>query len=214
MLRLILLILFLMPLSPAQASIVKQMSYEYSHNAAKDLVRDNVYVVCDDCQTSGPLALAPKVPSIAARVPEALPLKRVHKTEEPQKVPEGTIGHEPEAVHARKFTSAVATVYFPFASYCLSSSEKGKLREIARMIKDKEVTEVSVKGYTCDIGKKSYNDALAKRRAEAVAEYLTGKGIDVSEISGEGKCCYVSKIKKLNRRVDVISVEEVLHKGH
>jgi outer membrane protein OmpA-like peptidoglycan-associated protein len=68
--------------------------------------------------------------------------------------------------------------------------------------------KLSVKGYTCEIGSKQYNDKLAVRRAKAVARVLEEEGIHLSEVSGEGKCCYVSKELSKNRRSEVLVQQE------
>jgi outer membrane protein OmpA-like peptidoglycan-associated protein len=62
---------------------------------------------------------------------------------------------------------------------------------------------VLVQGYTCDLGTKDKNDFLAMERAKAVAGYLEQNGVKIGGIKGEGKHGYISKIKALNRRVEV-----------
>ena len=63
---------------------------------------------------------------------------------------------------------------------------------------------VQVKGYTCDIGGKKFNDRLAMDRAKAVVEIIEKNGITPVAVAGEGKCCYVSENKSLNRRVEIL----------
>jgi outer membrane protein OmpA-like peptidoglycan-associated protein len=87
------------------------------------------------------------------------------------------------------------TVYFDFDSFELKPSEKAKLDSLSRDI------EYRVRGYTCDIGPKDYNDRLALKRADAVRGYL---GSIVKEVGGKGKCCYADKTdKSKNRRVEI-----------
>jgi outer membrane protein OmpA-like peptidoglycan-associated protein len=69
-----------------------------------------------------------------------------------------------------------------------------------------KVGDLSVMGYTCDLGSKARNDVLAMKRAEAVAAYLRKSGLHALRVSGTGKCCYATKnLRKpyLNRRVEV-----------
>ncbi len=67
-------------------------------------------------------------------------------------------------------------------------------------------TPLQVTGYTCDLGSQAINDALALRRAEAVADMLRPHGYIVPVITGRGKCDYVSTDaaqRHLNRRVEI-----------
>lgn len=86
------------------------------------------------------------------------------------------------------------TVYFDFDSAKLRESEKAKLSDLKG-----RRGRLSITGYTCDIGTREYNDRLAVRRAQAVRDYLE---VD-AEVSGKGKCCYVSADRKKNRRVEI-----------
>jgi len=72
---------------------------------------------------------------------------------------------------------------------------------------DREAYPVQVKGYTCDIGGKKFNDRLAMDRARAVAGIIEKNGITPVAVSGECKCCYVSEDKALNRRVEILSAD-------
>ena len=90
------------------------------------------------------------------------------------------------------------TVFFGFDSSFLRDSEKAKLDLL-----DKSAA-YKITGYTCDIGTKVYNDALALRRAKAVAAYM---GVH-SVTEGRGKCCYVDlKNRPRNRRVEIKRLE-------
>ncbi len=93
-------------------------------------------------------------------------------------------------------------VLFDFDSAILKDSEKTKL--LVSLYSLKKAKTISVKGYTCDKGSKEYNDGLALRRALAVARFLEDQGIKPSEVTGEGKCCYVSNDNSKNRRTEII----------
>lgn len=63
-----------------------------------------------------------------------------------------------------------------------------KLDEIAAALQaDTSVTNVEVTGYTDRLGSESYNQKLSERRANAVREYLVGKGIDGNRLRAVGK---------------------------
>lgn len=63
-----------------------------------------------------------------------------------------------------------------------------KLDEIAAALQaDTSVTNVEITGYTDRLGSEKYNQALSERRANAVREYLIGKGIDGNRLRAIGK---------------------------
>lgn len=81
------------------------------------------------------------------------------------------------------------TVYFNFNASSLTPAAKTKLNALAKALRSKKVKAVKIVGFADEIGADSYNVALSKRRANAVASYLRGKGISVkgkSEIHGLG----------------------------
>ncbi len=91
-------------------------------------------------------------------------------------------------------------VYFPLNGSQISNSEKDQINQFINCIKGKEV---KVTGYTCKIGRKFYNDKLAKERALNVAEYLRQEGVVVKEIIGKGQQEYISGVDHVNRRVEI-----------
>ena len=85
------------------------------------------------------------------------------------------------------------TVHFDLNSAALKTQEKKKLDALATKEK------IYITGYTCDTGRKEYNDKLALRRAKTVQNYLKTD----AKTEGNGKCCYVSDQKSANRRAEV-----------
>ena len=67
---------------------------------------------------------------------------------------------------------------------------------------------VEVTGYTCELGSKEHNDRLALSRAEAVENILETNGIKPAAVSGEGKCCYISGNKEINRRAEIREINQ------
>lgn len=100
------------------------------------------------------------------------------------------------------FSCITPPTLFDFNSAILTDSEKSKL--LVSLPSLKKAKSISVKGYTCDKGPKEYNEGLALRRALAVARFLEDHGINPSEVTGEGKCCYVSEDNSKNRRTEII----------
>ncbi len=85
-----------------------------------------------------------------------------------------------------KFTLA-ATELFAFDKADLTPSQP-KLDEIAQVLaNNKQISNVTVTGYTDRLGSDKYNLKLSTRRAETVKAYLVGKGIDASRITAVGK---------------------------
>jgi outer membrane protein OmpA-like peptidoglycan-associated protein len=66
-----------------------------------------------------------------------------------------------------------------------------------------------IEGHTDDLGKQTYNDRLARKRAEYVAARLNQRGIrNPMAIESHGKCCYAvpndsEEARARNRRVEV-----------
>lgn len=67
------------------------------------------------------------------------------------------------------------TVYFDFNKAALSTAAKAKLDDVASFIRDNKITKISVVGYTDKIGTAGYNDALSKKRAKTVQNYISNK---------------------------------------
>lgn len=114
------------------------------------------------------------------------------------------VARAPEPVAAPAPAPAPEPVKAPpaprFERYTLSSTElfefdKAELRQpqprldeiAAALNNDRSVNNVVVTGYTDRLGSTKYNQKLSERRAEAVKEYLIGKGINADRISAEGK---------------------------
>ena len=63
-----------------------------------------------------------------------------------------------------------------------------RLDEIAAALQaDPSITDVDITGYTDRLGSEKYNLQLSQRRAEAVREYLVGKGVDGGRLKAYGK---------------------------
>jgi outer membrane protein OmpA-like peptidoglycan-associated protein len=74
-------------------------------------------------------------------------------------------------------------VYFDFDQSALTAASKEILDEIANQHHHGNV--LSIKGYTDSTGSKSYNYNLGLERAKRVANYLSNRGIELSELQTE-----------------------------
>jgi outer membrane protein OmpA-like peptidoglycan-associated protein len=68
-----------------------------------------------------------------------------------------------------------ATVPFQFDQAKLTDSGRQDLDKLAEAVKANKRFFITVEGYTDKIGNKDYNEALSKRRADVVVQYLVAK---------------------------------------
>jgi len=111
-------------------------------------------------------------------------------------------------------TYMIKPIFFDFDSYALSSNAKNKLDGIAALMKRFPSVELKITGHTDALGSLEYNQALSRKRAKAVSDYLASKGIDLTRLNiiGAGETDPVAinrtannqdspKGRALNRRV-------------
>jgi len=67
------------------------------------------------------------------------------------------------------------SVPFKFDKYMLTPDAKQDLDKLADDVKADKRFFIAVEGYTDSTGTKQYNEALSRKRADAVVEYLVGK---------------------------------------
>lgn len=77
-------------------------------------------------------------------------------------------------------------VLFETGSATLSASSGKSLDELAAFMKRKTTMEIEVAGHTDNVGNAEANLALSQKRAEAVRNYLVGKGIHPSRVKAKG----------------------------
>src|SRR5262249_57216076 len=73
-------------------------------------------------------------------------------------------------------------VHFDFDRYSLRPEATRALDEAIRTLQANPDLRIQIEGHTCNIGTAEYNLALGERRAGAVREYLTSRGISADRL--------------------------------
>jgi OOP family OmpA-OmpF porin len=122
----------------------------------------------------------PPAPPAPAPVVEPTPV-----VEAPAPAP-APVAPPPPPARFEKVTLS-STELFGFDSATLTMPQP-KLDEIAAALQaDPSITDVDITGYTDRLGSTKYNQKLSQRRANAVKEYLVGKGVDAKRLKAYGK---------------------------
>jgi outer membrane protein OmpA-like peptidoglycan-associated protein len=183
------------------AGCANQVTVEpYTHQKNEKLIEwvGKRWALCDepDCPQRTPktvelLAQAPVMPRVAmpTKTPERAAVPPVERQQQEQ----------------RQQTPVV--IRFAFAKADMVGDWRSAIDAIAESVRPNDL--LLIKGYTDDVGGAAYNDRLAWRRAEAVADALMRRGIkNPMEIEARGKCCYVASNateqgRAENRRAEV-----------
>jgi len=184
----VLFIVFPNLISCAASSRTGQTFYSYRYLLARDAGDQHAQVICSDCPNIQRVTGIRKMPQLSIRTSAPVePSREVAKM-----------------VHSRPVEAfsyvPFLTVRFGFNRSTIDKKEMDKLIASAKDVRGKHLL---VKGFTCKIGNKEYNDNLANKRAMTVAGVLEKQGANCVSITGEGKCCYVSTKDAMNRRVEV-----------
>lgn len=82
--------------------------------------------------------------------------------------------------------TVLRNIYFEFNKATFKQESYGELNKLERMLQQNTAMKVEIGGHTDIIGTKGYNKLLSQKRAEAVKDYLTQKGIDSRRITAVG----------------------------
>src|SRR5260221_7339224 len=98
-------------------------------------------------------------------------------------------------------------VHFDFDRYSLRPEATRALDEAIQALQDSPGLRITIESHTCNIGTAEYNLALGERRANAVREYLTSRGVGASRLQtvsyGEERPKFDNareETRRLNRR--------------
>jgi len=113
-----------------------------------------------------------------------------------------------------EFTGTLEGVNFHTDSAKLTDDAQGILDSVASRLAECTSIPVRISAHTDSVGAESYNQSLSERRADSVATYLSGQGIDGerfrTEAFGETQPIESNDTKegrRLNRRVELITIQ-------
>ena len=102
-------------------------------------------------------------------------------------------------------------VHFDFDRYSLRPEATRALDEAIRTLQENPDLRIEIEGHTCNIGTAEYNLALGERRATAVREYLTSRGVGADRLRtvsyGEERPKFDNsreETRRLNRRAALV----------
>jgi outer membrane protein OmpA-like peptidoglycan-associated protein len=102
-------------------------------------------------------------------------------------------------------------VHFDFDRYSLRPEATRALDEAISALQQQPELRLEIEGHTCNIGTAEYNLALGERRAHAVRDYLTGRGVSTDRLRtvsyGEERPKHDNareETRRLNRRAALV----------
>ena len=102
-------------------------------------------------------------------------------------------------------------VHFDFDRYSLRPGAARVLDEVVAALQDDSDLTIEIEGHTCNIGTNEYNVALGDRRANAVQQYLTSRGVGGNRLRtvsyGEERPVHDNareETRRLNRRAALV----------
>jgi outer membrane protein OmpA-like peptidoglycan-associated protein len=111
----------------------------------------------------------------------------------------------------RGMVMTLSDVLFDTAQATLKPGADRAVDRLAQFLKDSPGTHVLIEGHTDSVGSDDYNVALSERRAQAVADALTARGVSADRIQtkGLGKSYPVATNdtqagRQQNRRVEIV----------
>jgi outer membrane protein OmpA-like peptidoglycan-associated protein len=201
-------------ISAAMAAEIRTSPYNYVYGkAAANATDHETFVICELCPPRQLLTLKPNMTALAIRVPEATASITADDPPTGKQTVSAKAANNSSVVDItgsnRPDHVCVPTIYFRFNRFGISNYEKDQLDRLVSRLKERpdRPREIRAVGHTCDLGSDPCNDRLSLMRAESVADYLERNGFKVSEATGEGKRRPISKVGKLNRRVEI----EIIH---
>ena len=81
---------------------------------------------------------------------------------------------------------ALRNVFFNTGKWEVKDDSYAELSRLVSLMTDVLTLKIEISGHTDNIGAESFNELLSQRRADAVVNYLVGKGVDKKRLSAKG----------------------------
>lgn len=118
-----------------------------------------------------------------------------------------SIGSRSDSTKVRNCIVAIPSIYFDVNSTVIKVNYNKQLADLARLMVSNPTIKITITGNTDSDGSDNYNNALGKRRADAIAKYLTSNFHIASDriitVESNGANKPLSTRKEHNRRVDI-----------
>jgi outer membrane protein OmpA-like peptidoglycan-associated protein len=113
-------------------------------------------------------------------------------------------------IKEKNISVRINNLFFDFNSSELKSESYPELKRLIKVIKENPEMKIEISGYTDNIGTKSVNYQMSKKRAQEVVDYLTEHGIDKDSLVAKGfgeknpvATNDTEEGRALNRRVEI-----------
>jgi outer membrane protein OmpA-like peptidoglycan-associated protein len=150
-----------------------------------------------------------QTPWTAPQQPGTVPVTVTVTCPQDGKTASDTVNIQVTARPVREFT--FEDVHFDFDRYSLRPEATRTLDEAIATLQANPELNIEIEGHTCNIGTAEYNLALGERRATAVRDYLTSRGIGANRLRtvsyGEERPKYDNsreETRRLNRRAAMV----------
>jgi outer membrane protein OmpA-like peptidoglycan-associated protein len=184
------ILLFILAAGFLHAETIKERPYLFRYDGGAMGMQDQTFLICNDCQDDKP-TMVPNLVAHTYAAPEPPKGERPGMDKNIRVNSTSLVRPDPDFEMVRfSFDSAEL---LPATIAVLNRIETGK--------------GLDLKGFTCDVGKESYNLALSQKRADAVSSYLKKRGMTVLSSRGYGKSTAFPN-RFLNRRVEIIENRE------
>ena len=77
-------------------------------------------------------------------------------------------------------------VFFNTGKWKVKADSYSELERLVSLLDDVPTLKIEISGHTDNVGSESFNELLSQRRADAVVNYLVGKGVDKKRLSAKG----------------------------
>jgi len=109
----------------------------------------------------------------------------------PSKAAVAATGSAPEAVASgtlatNPFARGKVIIFFPYNSNELTPEALAAVDRIAEFLKANPSLKAEIRGYTDSMGAVNYNVSVSAFRANSIKSYLTGKGVNPSNLTAQG----------------------------